>query len=733
MPDENIIARFKAEVDEYKKGVNEAIGVTDKLDDTVTQTNKDAKKGFDESGKAAKNLGKEASGLERQMSQLGQRIIAAFAVERVIAFGQAALKSFREAELSANKLNFAVTNLAGGGIDLFKKLTKQAEEFQKISIFSDEQIQGAQTQLIQLGLTGDQVEALIPKILDLASAQGIDLAQATDKVIQGINGQTRGLKDAGIAFEDTGSKTENLAILSEKLAKFQGATAVALNTSAGAAKNLENRFDDLMETVGEFIDTELNRLKSTLVETADILSGNGGSITNAIKSFLAFETLGLSTKILGETPDEFRKRIKERFDELLVLESKGNAESRKNHLKASEERLEVLRGEFQKAEGAQKISLAIRIQEQEKFNEQLKKIGIQNEKIKDDLTIKGQSERNEKLKKLKEEELKIEKEAGEQRVKDIHAQLDANKEALDQQIKDIEDKNKDAQAEIDELLRINADNLTLTAQVLKEDKEKLLKDEKELNEKRIENAQMVSDAIFKAFEEGFEKRQDLLDKEIDLQEKAIETQTRLAEQGLTNTLAFEEKRAAELRRQQQVEAERQKRVKLLETFLNSLAEFSKADPKTAIQKALLQVALAQAATAVFAEEGGIIGEIGSKSNLSRRHKGGGDVLLHAQTGEGILSRREMDNLGRRNFHLLKDAARFPIKDNVFAMPQIAIAGGVQVSNADVVKELKTLQKVIKNKRESSYNLDEFGNYVKKQVENGVTTVTKGKLRKPRFK
>lgn len=404
----------------------------------------------------------------------------------------------------------------------------------------------------------------------------------------------------------------------------------------------------------------------------------------------------------------------------------------------------------------EKVALAKRFAEIDKDTERLlevnrKRIEKENEK---------QKELNDKfLKEFKERNKEFFAGQAEVRAQAYGDQLDQQKDQQDKELalfiqgnKLLEDeqeriRQKDksrAQKEFDNTIKLAKEGnreaieqlkliSTLGITVSDEAQEALKEIAKKNRDQLISDIQSANEIIFKSYEEAFQKRQDLLEEEIGLQEQNIETQRRLAEQGLTNTLAFEEKRAAELRRQQQVEAERQKRVKLLETFLNSLAEFSKADPKTAIQKALLQVALAQAATAVFAEEGGIIGEIGERSNLSRRHKGGGDVLLHAQTGEGILSRREMDNLGRRNFHLLKDAARFPIKDNVFAMPQISIAGGVQVSNADVVKELKTLQKVIKNKRESSYNLDEFGNYVKKQVENGVTTVTKGKLRKPRFK
>lgn len=333
-------------------------------------------------------------------------------------------------------------------------------------------------------------------------------------------------------------------------------------------------------------------------------------------------------------------------------------------------------------------------------------------------------------KKLAEERAKVK---AAQNLENIRAEIRANAEILKAEEDALDAKKKADAQEADELFKGQQRDEEATREMLKEESDKRLKDAEEARQKRIEAEQQVIDTIFSAYEEAFDKRQELLDKEISAQETNIETQRRLAEQGLDNTLAFEQRRASELRREQQKEVERQKRVKLLETFLNSLAEFSKTDPKTALSKALLQVALAQAASAVFAEEGGIIGEIGERSNLSRKHKGGGDVLLHAQTGEGILSRREMDNLGKRNFHLLKDAARFPIRDDVFAMPQLAYAGGIQPSNGEVVKELRTLQAIIKNQPRESFDINKWGEYTRTMVENGVTEVTKGKLKKPRFR
>lgn len=218
---------------------NKELARTAEQQKKLTQTTKETAKGMESFNDSLKDI--------------ALSIGLAFSVDAVVEFGKESVKAFQEAELNAKKLEFAVRSIGGENGEAFKKLIEQSEKLQENGIFSDDAIQQAQTALLQYGLTSDQIEKLIPQITDLASATGMDLAQATDKVILAVNGQTKGLRDAGIAFTDTGSKTKNLAELSEQLAKFQGSTALALETSAGKAQNLANRFDDLKENVGEFL------------------------------------------------------------------------------------------------------------------------------------------------------------------------------------------------------------------------------------------------------------------------------------------------------------------------------------------------------------------------------------------------------------------------------------------------------------------------------------------------
>lgn len=201
----------------------------------------------------------EIKGVSSQMShgkqmamELAGGLGIAFGIEKVIEFGKASFEAFMEAEESAHKLEFALKNITNEG-GSFDRLNNLAGTLQEKGIFDDESIRNTETALIQFGLTADQVEALTPKILDLAAAQGIPLSDATEKVIKGIEGQTRGLKTAGLAFDDTGSKVDNYNVLLAKLDKFQGANAASLETTAGTMAKFKNSVNDAMEKVGKML------------------------------------------------------------------------------------------------------------------------------------------------------------------------------------------------------------------------------------------------------------------------------------------------------------------------------------------------------------------------------------------------------------------------------------------------------------------------------------------------
>lgn len=643
MPEENeIIAKFTADIEQYQKDVNAAAATTGTLDKSVNQVNASTQKFEKQSkgaGSAVSTLSKGLGGVAGLLGITGRLFGVNTDKIEALVFASREFVKVGQDIAKAQKLATAAT--------VTSTAAKVTEEGVTIQLTVAERILNAVRAAGALGI-------------GLVVAGVTALGVAIYSYIQGLNEEEKALK------RKADIDKEQVKINSQLTESYNARAKVADETA-------------LAEGVRTGLITERQAEEIKLNEKF-------------------FKQREADDKIIAEQRINAAKANNDAFGRLTQADQKRIEENRLKLLKAAEAdydtELKALREKFAQEDADNK---------------------------------KKESEKS-----LAEREASLQREFN-AFVKYWDEVDRKNREAQKAIIKENEQFERNKQKLIEDEFVEEQDSAAKNRALAIEARKKREAEEEEERKANIDKAKEYADIIFKAQQEAFDKRQALLKEEQTAQEKNIDVQRDLAARGLENTLAFEQKRAAELQRQQQRDVQKQKRVKLLETFLNSLAEFSKTDPKTAINKALLQVALATAATAVFAEEGGIIGEIGERSNLSRKHKGGGDVLLHAQTGEGILSRREMDNLGKRNFHLLKDAARFPIRDDVFGMPKIAMMGGSQVSNESVVKELKALQHIIRNKRESTYDLDQFGNYMKTTMENGVKEVIKGKIPKPRFR
>lgn len=206
--------------------------------------------------------------LGSSFDSLGRKIAAVFAVDAVIRFGIEAVKAFEESEKAAIRLGNAVS-VSGGLQSDFQGLLGQAKELQSISIFSDETIANAQTAALQFGLTKEEVEQLIPIVVDFASATGQDLGNALNDVLQGVNGMGRGLKQFGITVDDTGNRESRLKDITEQLTRtYQGQAEVIGNTASGAAAKYNNALNEQQEIIGSKLSPLLQSLKENLLEVA---------------------------------------------------------------------------------------------------------------------------------------------------------------------------------------------------------------------------------------------------------------------------------------------------------------------------------------------------------------------------------------------------------------------------------------------------------------------------------
>lgn len=331
---------------EIKGDAKEINSVIDQLEKVGKVDKKNAdqfKKHHAEQKKAHEETLNISKKVKEGFNELGESLIAAFTVEKVIEFGKEAIKAFMEAQKAEKELEFAVKNLAGEGEKAFKEMKEQSESLAKSIglLFDDNQIQKAQTRLLQMKLNTEQVRTIMPRIADIAAKTGQSLEAVADGFGKAISeGNTKALAEYGAKFKDTGDIVGNFNKVMEKTEKFVGGAADAMKTLAGQEQAAANRAEELMETIGAELAPAFTKLKIEVLETAeqsvsfftdirDFLQGKdinwedlGIKWANAILVPFRVATFGLlpSLKTSAEELQDYINSLREKNRQQLILE-----------------------------------------------------------------------------------------------------------------------------------------------------------------------------------------------------------------------------------------------------------------------------------------------------------------------------------------------------------------------------------------------------------------------------
>jgi hypothetical protein len=326
---------------------------------------------------------------------------------------------------------------------------------------------------------------------------------------------------------------------------------------------------------------------------------------------------------------------------------------------------------------------------------------------------------------------KIEKELTERLAKEAKIRHDAQLVRIYQNDKDAKKELEAKIAAIEEERDILLKNAHLTKDedyiIRYEAQKKIDELESQYSKKRIDNAideanklVAITDRWIKA---RFEKRKEYLDREIDLNKSAIETQQRLAERGLTNTLAFEQSKAAKLqlerKRLQEQEIKQQKRV----AFYNLLSGYAKTEPATALQKAILETTLAEIVAGSF-----IDGTENVQRDLSgnKVHNGKDGYVIAVDGDERIFNPQQNAKIG----DISNDEAAQILSD--YQSGKLFNYGDVTQPIINVPNQhidlrstnnlLLEVKRAIENKPVNHTNLSNLGDVIETQITAGVKRV-----------
>lgn len=190
-------------------------------------------------------------------------------IRSLVNFGRQALAE-ADAQLKADaQIKEAIRSTGGVAGRSLADLKQQAEELQKVTLFGDEQTEGAQALLLTFkNIRGEIFDQTVPLVQDLATAFNQDLSSSAIQVGKALEDPIRGvtaLRRVGITFSEDQQKmikalveTNDLAgaqriILRELETQVGGSARAAAAAGAGPLQVLKNVFGEIREAVGGLI------------------------------------------------------------------------------------------------------------------------------------------------------------------------------------------------------------------------------------------------------------------------------------------------------------------------------------------------------------------------------------------------------------------------------------------------------------------------------------------------
>ena len=215
---------------------------------------KGAVREFDKAGAAADKLdAKLESGAAKTSAKLTSIGTKAAIGGTIVLGGLFKLaQASEEAEIQQVKLDNSIKNSDNSFKNGGKALRDLADDLQKVTAADGDAIVGAESLLVQFGLTEEQVKNITPLVVDLSRKLGIDLDTAAKMVGKSVGGSAGALKKAGIEVDATRIKTDAYAATVDALSGSVGGFAKNEGkTFAGQIEILKNNLGDLGESVGK--------------------------------------------------------------------------------------------------------------------------------------------------------------------------------------------------------------------------------------------------------------------------------------------------------------------------------------------------------------------------------------------------------------------------------------------------------------------------------------------------
>lgn len=279
--------------------------------DEATPKIEDVKNAIKKTGEETQKVGKSMA------TSVFQGVMAWDLVKKAVGittgFIKDSIKAWQSQEKADRMLAESLALVGSYSEETMKRFQNLASELQKITVYSDDEVQSAMTLAMSYGATTDEVEKLTKAALTLSTIKKVNLVTAVEMVTRAAHGQAQRLATLlGIQTEGK----EEAEIYSEVMKvlgdRFNLVTAEA-ESLEGQQKRLRNAIGDVQEEIGHALLAAFQplldsifKLGTTGIKTGNIIRDFGKLIYQTIYILKALiQTIGIIATTLIRAGDTF--------------------------------------------------------------------------------------------------------------------------------------------------------------------------------------------------------------------------------------------------------------------------------------------------------------------------------------------------------------------------------------------------------------------------------------------
>lgn len=504
---QELIIKYRADVSDLSAKVTLIENKLRGADAAATKAGKSIQEGFNKGRKSVEEtsarLGdthSELGRLENRFQSIGEKVIAAFAVERLIHFGDEAVTAFAKAQVGALQLLGALK----GDQPAQERLLKFGEEFSKKFLIPTTVINSQSAFLAIQGHTEAQIKKTLQAAAQLSAVTGEDLQSSVNKLSATFEGNIGRLGKLDKGFESL-SKTqlENGAAVDLIIEKYNGFAEKGLEGVAGQIKRNELQIEEATIRLGQqiapielfikkFESVWLEGLEGMFSAAKDLIDKNKSILANPFNLFRKGTTdaedaqkakdelevqLNFVIKAYAKANKQTLEQLKAGAEEKLKTATEGQKLFLNAQIKAADELLKQQEDADEKQREQSTITLEHLKQQKEDLEKQLSKVV-------DPLTI-NKPQADALLKQILDLQNKIDEISGEAEKKRIEERKAASKKLIELEKKITEDLLKARGQNALEVLEAEKKNAENELLLTFSQSQKTLADKKNLNDALI--------------------------------------------------------------------------------------------------------------------------------------------------------------------------------------------------------------------------------------------------------